>query len=216
MNRNTHLIMLLPLLFITATLVVLPAKAATITVCYFDKDVYNQGQTGHITLNVYNDKEERIRVTELTATVEYYYSDETLYLQTFYNDAGLPSEVLPGETETFTIPFSLPTNIAPGYPSVLVRAKTELWNDHAQAWYSSEHPTFRPVLYIESPYKHLFEDEVDTNDQLQIQIQDLEALNAMTTNVVYFMAITAVALAAVLVFLIMMNKRARIAPQPAV
>jgi hypothetical protein len=38
----------------------------------------------------------------------------------------------------------------------------------------------------------------------------------MTTNVVYFMAITAVALAAILVFLIMLNRRARIAPQPAV
>ena len=216
MNRKTHLIMLLPLLFLTATLFILQAKAATITVCRFDKDVYNQGQTGHITLNVYNDEEEKIQVTELTATIEYYYSDETLYLQTFYNDAGLPTEVLPGDTETFTIPFSLPTNIAPGYPNILVRAKTELWNDHAQAWYYSDHPTFQPVLYIESPYKHLFEDQIETTDQLQIQIQDLEALNMMTTNVVYFMAITAVSLAAVLIFLIMLNRRARIAPQPAV
>lgn len=216
MTRKTHMIMLLPLLLITVTLLVLPAKAATITVCYFDKDVYNQGQTGYITLSVYNDKDEKIQVTELTATVEYYYNDENLYLQTFYNDVGLPTEVLPGDTESFTIPFSLPTNIAPGYPTVLVRAKTELWNDHAQAWYSSEHPTSRPVLYIESPYKHLFEDQTETNDQLQTQIHDLEAVNTMTTNVVYLLAASAAALAAILVFIIMLNRRARITPRPAV
>ena len=55
-----------------------------------------------------------------------------------------------------------------------------------------------------------------SNDQLQTQVHDLEAVNTMTTNVVYLLAASAAALAAILVFIIMLNRRARITPRPAV
>jgi hypothetical protein len=32
---------------------------------------------------IYNDKDEKIKITELTATIEYYYTDGNVYLQSF-------------------------------------------------------------------------------------------------------------------------------------
>ena len=68
-------------------------QAATITSCTFDKDAYNQGETGYITVTIYNDKDNKIRVTELTATINYYYADGNVYVQKFYTNATLPAEI---------------------------------------------------------------------------------------------------------------------------
>ena len=68
-------------------------QATTITSCTFDKDAYNQGETGYITVTIYNDKDNKIRVTELTATINYYYADGNVYVQKFYTNATLPAEI---------------------------------------------------------------------------------------------------------------------------
>ena len=123
------------LLLISCTLVTLfisSAQATTITSATFNRDVYQQGETGYITVMVYNDREEKIQVTELTATIDYYYSDDNMYIQTFYSDEDLPLEIERGETSSLHLPFSLPTNIAPGYTEIYVRAKTELWHNQSE------------------------------------------------------------------------------------
>ena len=103
-------------------------QAATITSCTFDKDAYNQGETGYITVTIYNDKDNKIRVTELTATINYYYADGNVYVQKFFTNATLPAEIQQGNSSTFYIPVSLPTNIAPGYTDIDVKAEAQLWN----------------------------------------------------------------------------------------
>jgi len=168
-------------------------QAATITACTFDKDTYNQGETGYITVTIYNDKDKEIRVTELTATIDYYYSEGNVYMQKFFTDTTLPVEILQGQSSTFNIPFSLPTNIAPGYTNLDVKAKTQLWNSQLERWLESDHPTYQPTLYIESPYKQ----------QSQQQL-------IMT----YLLGATTIAFVAVTVFLYILNRRARFIKQP--
>ncbi len=68
-------------------------NAATITSCALDRTVYNQGETGYISLTVYNDKDTKIRVYEVTATISYFYADGATYLQTFFTNATLPIEI---------------------------------------------------------------------------------------------------------------------------
>jgi len=213
MSKKRILIILLPFLYLT----IMPfiAQAATITICTFDRNVYNQGETGYITISLYNDEDDKIRVTELTATIDYYYTNENVYLQTFYTDETLPIEIQQGQTGSFNIPFSLPTNIAPGYTDVLVKAKTELWNNHSGTWFGSEHPTSRPALYIESPYKELFEGEQEANEELQRQFQELETLNATTTSIIYVLGSMTAILALVTVSLIMLNRKSRAIAQSA-
>jgi len=137
------------------SLIIIPfvVQAATITSCTLDRETYRQGETGYISVTIYNDKSDVIRVTELTATIDYHYVDEGIYVQTFFTDATLPAEIQRGESGTFHIPFSLPTNIASGYTKFDVKAKTELWGVQGERWYLSEHPTYKQLLYIESPYK---------------------------------------------------------------
>lgn len=151
------------------------ASAATITSCNLDRAVYNQGETGYISLTVYNDKDVKIRVYEITATINYFYADGTTYLQTFFTNATLPTEILQGQSQTFYVPFTLPASIAPGYAHVLVRAKTEIWNEAAQRWYQSDNPTTEIYPYIESPYKQLHEQQMAINEQLQNQIEEQES-----------------------------------------
>lgn len=69
------------LLFLSLMIIPFVGQAATITSSTFDKDTYLQGQTGYITVTIYNDEDAKIRVTELTATVNYYYTDGNVYLQ---------------------------------------------------------------------------------------------------------------------------------------
>lgn len=214
MSKKQILIILLPFLYLAITPFV--ARAATITICAFDRNVYNQGETGYITVTLYNDKDDKIRVTELTATVDYYYTDGNVYLQTFYTDETLPIEIQLGQTGAFNTPFSLPTNIAPGYTNVLVKAKTELWNNNSGTWIGSEHPTSRPVLYIESPYKQLFEGEQEANEEFQHQVQELQALNATTTSIIYVLGLMTAIFGVITVILIVLNRKSRALTQPAV
>jgi len=89
--------MLLPLFLMIIPFV---AYATTITSCTFDKDTYHQGQTGYIKVTMYNDGDSKIEVTELTATIDYYYINRNIYLQTFYTNATLPVEIQQGQSNT--------------------------------------------------------------------------------------------------------------------
>jgi hypothetical protein len=225
MSKTRLLMLLLPLAYLM--LVSLNVHAATIAACTFDKTTYNQGETGYLTVTVYNDFEVKIRVTELTATIDYYYADGTVYLQQFFTDTTVPAEIQPNQSANFTIPFSLPTNIAPGYTNLFVKAKTELWYNHTARWYASDHPTYQPTLYVESPYKELYEDEQGLNDQLQQlyedqqalndqlqqQYRELQDLNATTTNMMYLLALTTIAFVVLAALLVGLNRKARVLPR---
>jgi len=226
MNRKQLIVSLLTLLSLMT--VPLAIQATTITTCTFDKDTYHQGETGYITVAIYNDKEEAIRITELSATIDYYYTDENVYIQKFYTNATLPSEIQPGNSSTFHVSFSLPTNIASGYTHVYVKAITELWNPPSSRWYASEHPTYQPLLYIESPYKEQLEEQVTINEQLEDQLEEQQtanqqldgqleeqmAINKNVTNMMYLFGVVAVVFAAVTVFLFIVNRRMRVLTQP--
>jgi len=215
LNKKQLLIIIIPLALLT--FIPLIAQATEITTCTFNKTAYNQGETGYTSVTIYNDKDDKIRVTELTAHIDYYYEGETAYIQTFYYPTtDLPIEIQQGQTEILNLPFTLPNNIAPGYTTLLVKAKTEQWNNNSETWISSEHPTYQPTLYIESPYKQQFEDQQATNDQLQEQIQELQAINTTTTNLMYLLGGTAIIFAVIMMFLLILNRKARVIPQPAV
>jgi len=185
------------------------ANAATITSCTLDKDKYLQGQTGDIIVTIYNDKDDKIRVTELSATIGYYYTDGVVYLQKFFTDSVLPDEIPVGQSTTYYIPISLPNNIAPGYTNPLVEVKTELWNEAGSRWYNSDHPTYLPKLYIESPYKQLYE----TN---QRQYQEQLNVNGYTTNMMNLFMVTTIAFASAAGFLfVLFTRKPRPVPQPA-
>jgi hypothetical protein len=190
-------------------------NAATITSCTLDKETYLQGQTGYMTVRIYNDKEDEIQITELTATIDYYYTDENVYLQTFYTSANLPVEIQQGHSSTFEIPFSLPTNIASGYTDIYVRAKTELWDSASQRWRVSDHPTYQQTLFIESPFKQQLEDQQAANQQLQTQLQEEQSINEYITKMAYFFGVTTILFAAVTGFLIVLYRKTRIITQPA-
>jgi hypothetical protein len=204
------------------------ARAAAITSYTLDRDIYEQGATGYVTLTVYNNMDNTIRVTDLTATLNYYYADGTAYSQTFSTNATLPVEILQGQSSTFIIPFSLPTNIAPGYVRLLCRAKTDLWNSMAQRWYQSDFPTAEPVLYIESPYKEQYEEQQEVNQQLESQLtqqentisqleeklQTLQTSYDTTTLVVYILIAITIALGAVIAFIMMSLRKPRAAVNP--
>ena len=239
MRMKRLLIVLLPFL----SLLILPfVQATTITVCTFDRDAYNQGETGYITVTIYNDEETKIRVTELTATIDYYYNDGNVYIQKFYTNATLPAEIQQGHSSSFSIPFSLPTNIASGYTSVYVKAITDVWNSNSSIWFTSEHPTYQPSLFIESPYKEQLEEQItineqleeqleeqqtvndqledqldeqqSVNDQLEGQLEEQQTINKNTTNMMYLFGVTTIVFAAVTVFLFILNRRARVFTQP--
>ena len=138
-----------------------------------------------------------------------------MYLQTFYSDEILPVEIQPGQLLELTVSFSLPNNIAPGYIEVYVKAVTEQWHVQSESWYYSDHPTYRPVMYVESPYKEEFEAEQWVNDQLQHDLQELETLNGTTTNIMYFLGLTTVIFAVVAMLLFLLTRRVSPIPQPA-
>ena len=205
------LIVTLPLI----SLLIIPfvVQGATITACTFDKDVYKQGEIGYIAVSIYNDKDNTIRVTELTATINYYYTDGNVYLQKFYTDATLPTEIQQGNSSTFHIYFRLPTNIASGYTKVDVKAITELWDLQAERWFASEHPTYQPTLCIESPYKDQLEEQQTINEQLEDQLEEQQMINTNTTNMMYLFVATSIIFAAVTMILFILNRRARLTTQ---
>ena len=191
------------------------ARATVITGCTFDKTVYLQGESGNLTVTVYNDGDSKIRVTLLTADIDYFYTDGEVCMQTFYTDESLPFEIQQGQSDSLTIPFNLPDNIAPGYIEVLVEAQTEQWHNQSQLWFSSDHPDYRSTLYVESPYKQQYEDEQAANDLLQSQMLELEAVNTAVTNMMYILCVTTVVFIVVTIILVIFNKKTRTIPQPA-
>ena len=211
MLRKRLLMILLPFL----SLMIIPfVQATTITACILDKDTYNQGETGYLSVIIYNDEEVKIRVTELTATINYYYDDGNVYVQKFYTNTTLPSEIQQGNSKTFQIQFNLPTNIASGYTNVQVKAITDIWNPQSEIWFGSEHPTYQPLLYIESPYKEQLEEQTTINDQLEGQLEEQTTINKNTTNMMYMLGATTVVFATVTVFLFIINRRTRVFTRP--
>jgi hypothetical protein len=206
---NKKLVLIPLLLCIALTGIFQTTKATSITTATLDKTTYLAGETGYISVSIYNDKNDKIRVIEpLTATISYYYADNTVYQQKFFTSATLPDEISAGQTETYQIPISLPTNIAHGYTNPLVEARTELWNEQASEWRYSDHPTYTLKLYIESPYKEQYE----TSQQ---QLEEQQTTNANLNNNVNMLAVTTIAFAGAAAFLMFMvfTKRARPIPQ---
>jgi sporulation-control protein spo0M len=144
------------------------AVAAAKASASLDKSSYLAGQTGYVSVTVYNDKSDIIRITELSVTVDYYYADGTVYIQKFFTNATLPSEIQVGQSKTCQIPVSLPTNIAAGYTDPSVEAKTELWYSQIQRWTSSDRATYHLKLYVESPYKQTYETTQATANMLAV------------------------------------------------
>ncbi len=206
MNKKLILVQLISVLVLSSALQI--AKAATIPSAMLDKSTYLAGQTGYISVSVYNDKSEKIRVTELSATINYYYTDATVYVQKFFTNATLQDEILPGQTATYYIPISLPTNIAAGYTNPMVEARTEQWWPTLMRWLPSDRPTYNTLkLYIESPYKQFYE---SSEQQLHEQI----ASNTNLSNTVNILTVTAVAfmgVAGLLMFLLFIRR-----PRPAI
>ena len=175
MQKRAMLVVMIPLLCLLMSLSLV--NAVEITSCVLDSEVYLQGQSGYVEVDVYNNMDDKIRVTDITMMIDYFYSDGTVYKQTFNTNSTLPIEILQGQSSTFYIPFMLPDNVAPGYIRLVVRVWTDIWNAQAQRWYMSDNPTAEPVLYIESPYKEQFEQEQSLNAQLLEEITELEASN---------------------------------------
>ncbi len=206
MNKKLILVQLISVLVLSSALQI--AKATTIPSALLDKSTYLAGQTGYISVSVYNDKSEKIRVTELSATINYYYTDATVYVQKFFTNATLQDEILPGQTTTYYIPISLPTNIAAGYTNPMVEARTEQWWPTLMRWLPSDRPTYNTLkLYIESPYKQFYE---SSEQQLHEQI----ASNTNLSNTVNILTVTAVAfmgVAGLLMFMLFIRR-----PRPAI
>ncbi|MCK5644678.1 MAG: hypothetical protein KAJ19_28020, partial [Gammaproteobacteria bacterium] len=69
--------------------------------------------------------------------------------------------------------------------------------------------------YVESPYKQQFEEEQAANDLLQFQVQELEAVNTTVTNMMYVLCMATAAFVVVTILLVILNRKARVIPQPA-
>lgn len=156
MNIKTTLMLLLAALAAIGT--IQTAEATSITTASPDKTSYLAGQTGYILVTIYNDKNEKIRVTELSATISYYYTDGNLYIQKFFTSDTLPDEIPEGQSETYQIPISLPTNLAHGYTNPRIEAYTDIWHPQDARWNTSDRPTYNNLkLYIETPYRQMYE-----------------------------------------------------------
>lgn len=219
LNRKLSLILLLS--FVASVGVFQNARAAEITSATLDNETYLAGQTGYVSVAVYNDKSANISVTEVSATIDYYYSDGTIYVQKFFTSADLPKEIEPGKTETFQVPISLPTNIAPGYVNLMVRGSTSLWIDETERWIHSDSPSYQVKLYVESPYKQSYEDSQqalqDSEEQLQSsqgQLEEQESANRSLSVTATVLGVTTATFGAIVIILMFMLKRPRPIAQP--
>ena len=218
MSTNTRIFCKsLLILFISAAILVgtiQTAQAAEITTATLDKEVYLAGQTGYISTSIYNDQNENISVTELSATVEYYYADGTVYMQKFFTNSELPVEIQPGQTETFRIPISLPTNIAPGFIDLNIEARTNIYVPIIDRWLNSDRATYETALYVESPYKQSYEDSQeqlhDTEQMLSIEETNSQNLRNATTILI----VTTLAFAGIAALLLFMLKKNAPIAQP--
>jgi len=223
MNKKLAFVSLLS--FLALMSVLQSARAATIPSAALDRDSYFAGETGYITVSVYNDESDRIRVTELSASVNYYYADGTVYVQKFFSSEVLPDEIDVGQTASYIIPISLPTNIAHGFLDPVVEARTDLWWAAGERWTTSERPLYSLKLYVESSYKQSYENSqeelANTEDQLQTaqeqltsienQLEEHQLLIGNLNSMVIMFAATTLVFATVAAFLgfYMFSKRAR-------
>ena len=219
---NTTLMLILVLSFVSIIGVFQTANAAEITSATLDKETYIAGQTGYVSVAIYNDKDENISVTELSATIDYYYSDGQVYVQKFFTSAELPDVIIPGQTGTYEIPISLPTNIAPGYINLIVGARTELWVNATGRWIYSDSPNELVKLYVESPYKQSYENSQEQLQESQNQLQSTQEQLAEQESANRNLSVTAIVLGvitlvfgAIAVFFMVMLRRARPIAQPA-
>jgi hypothetical protein len=212
--RRKTLPVLLALLCLT--LVPLVVRAATIPSCSLNRDDYSQGDAGYITVTVFNDEESTIRITDGYASIDYYYVDGDTYLQTFYTDTVLPIEIEPGQNSSFYISFSLPNNIASGYTGFYVKAITQIWNSQSELWFPSAHPNHELSIYIESSYKQQYEDQQVANELLQHQMQELQAVHDINTNIMYILGLTTVIFLVAAIFLVLLLRRPRAIPKAVV
>ncbi len=219
LNKKFALILLLPLIAMAS--VFQTAKAAEITSATPNKETYLAGQTGYISVAIYNDRNANISVTELSATIDYYYADGTTYIQKFFTSADLPDEIEPGHTATYQVPISLPTNIAPGYVDLIVGTRTMLWVNEISQWIYSDNPSQHVKLYVESPYKQSYEDSQqqlqDSQEELQnsqAQLAEQETANRNLTVTAIVLGATTAIFGAIAALLMFVFRRPRPVAQP--
>ncbi len=206
MDKRIAMVLLLSVFVAIST--VQTAKAASITTASLNKTVYLAGETGYISVTIYNDKNEKIRVTELSTTINYYYTDGTIYVQKFFTSATLPDEIAAGESKIYQIPISLPNNIAAGYTNPRVEANTEIWRTQDDRWMQSDHPNYNNLkLYIETSYKQMYE----TSQQA---LEEQKAANENLTNTMNLLSIITVVFAAASGFLLFLLFARRPKPAP--
>jgi len=206
MDKKIAIMLLLTVLAFAS--MVQTIKATSITTASLNKAAYLAGETGYISATVYNDKSEKIRITELSATINYYYTDGTVYVQKFFTSITLPDEIAAGESDTYQIPISLPTNIAAGYTNPRIEAYTEVWRPQDEHWISSDHPTYSNLkLYIETSYRQMY-------DASQQELQEQTTANENLTNTMNLLSVTTVVFAAAAGFLLYLVFARK--PKPAV
>jgi hypothetical protein len=220
LNRKLLVVLLLSTVVLMSVFQI--ARAAEITLASLNKETYLAGQTGYISVDIYNDKNANISVTEMSATIDYYYSDGTVYVQKFFTSTELPDEIEPGQTETYQIPISLPTNIAPGYVNLIISARTNIWLNEIERWISSDSTSYQLKLYVESPYKQSYEDSQeqlkDSEEQLQSSLDQLEgqeSTNRSLSVTVAVLGVTTIAFGAIAALFMFMLRRSRPIAQPA-
>ncbi len=207
MNKKLFLIPILSMIVMLSAMQ--KANALTITTATLDKDTYLAGQTGYILVTIYNEDSEKIRVTALTATINYYYTDGTVYMQKFFTSDTLPSEIPAGESQVYQIPISLPNNMANGYINPLVEATADIWHPQSSTWGYSDYQRYSNMkLYVESPYKQWY---TDSQTQLAAQKSTNDSLTT-TTNVLAIATVVLASAAGIMMFLIF-TKKARPVPQ---
>ena len=218
---NKKLALTLLLSFIAVAGVFQTAKAAEITSATPNKETYLVGQTGYISVAIYNDRDANISVTELSATIDYYYADGTVYVQRFFTSADLLGEIEPGQTETYNVSISLPTNIAPGYVDLMVVARTMLWVNETGRWIYSDSPSQEVKLYVESPYKQSYEDSQqqlkDSQEELQstqAQLEGQEIANRNLAVTATLLGVTTAIFGALAALIMFMFRRPKPVAQP--
>jgi hypothetical protein len=218
---NKKLALMLLLSFIAISCFFQTAKGAEITSATPNKETYLAGQTGYILVTMYNDRNANISVTELSATVDYYYTDGTVYVQKFFTSVELPDEIEPGQSKTYNVPISLPTNIAPGYVNLLVSVRTSLWISETGRWISSDNPSQQVKLYVESPYKQSYEDSQqqlqDSQEELlnaQAQLEDHEIANRNLSVTIIVLGVIALTFGAIVALMFALSRSRPVAHPP--
>jgi hypothetical protein len=171
MKMYKKMLLIGSLFFLVLMVVPQVANAATMTSVGPDHDLYKQGDTCVLYVTIYNDKNAEIRVTQLSATIDYYTEDGTRYLQKSFTSTELPDEISVGQSKTYQITIDLPDNIASGYTNPKVEATTEIWRASNSQWassdyLSSDYLSSKPKISIESQYKRMYDEQVSISDYL--------------------------------------------------